>query len=99
MAQKSDRQLYNEAAEKVKEIIISDDFRGAKELADLIDKLIRKKNFQQTNPELYNNYQKLIYRLSWVALPLLKKEEVFSLFNDLDCLFCLDEWCLWSNCR
>ena len=82
MVKKSDEQLYKEIVEEVKKIIIFDEFSGVNELISHLDKLVKKKNYTQNNPRLYNEYRKLITKLDWVALPLLRKEEIFGLFND-----------------
>jgi hypothetical protein len=78
---KSDKQLYREITEEVKRIVTFDEFSVANNLVSDIEELVKTKNYIKNNAELYNKYRQIIIQLKWIALPLLKKEEILGLFS------------------
>lgn len=78
---KTIEEQLKEYINSAKEAMISNDVPAARRLASAISEYVKQKGFKRTDQELFARYSAIIAKLKWVALPLLKKEEVFSLFD------------------
>lgn len=78
----SDSELYQQILGKSNEIIWADDANEAQKGIDAIKKLVAAKKYQEMNPELSKNFQNIVEKLKWIALPLLKKEEVLDMVEN-----------------
>lgn len=75
-------QVYNEIKDAANAIIIEDNDREAYDAIKAIVEYQSVMKLRESDSELFNNFQKLITTLKWVALPLLKKEEIDDLFRE-----------------
>jgi hypothetical protein len=75
-------QVYNEIKDAVNAILIEDNDREAYDAIKAIVEYQAEMKLRESDSELFNNFQKLITTLKWVALPLLKKEEIDDLFRE-----------------
>lgn len=90
---KSENQVYNEILGSVKNIIIADDDKEALDSLRAIIEYQKHLKLKENNPDIFEKFQKLITILKWIALPLLKKEEVIDLFNEsLESSFKIEEY-------
>ena len=72
-------QLEKEA----EDIILFNNFALARNfLQKISDFLVKNRNFQQSQPEIYQKYQNLIAKVSWIALNTLRENEIVNLFEN-----------------
>lgn len=64
------------------EVILSDDAPLARRLTQALYDYVKKKGFKRSNQEFFIRYSDIITKLKWIALPLLKKEELLTLFDN-----------------
>lgn len=77
-----DLKLKNKISDISKNIIIFDEESEAKDLIKTIEILIKERNYQNSNKELYVYYQEIIVKLRWVAFAISGDEEIINLFKN-----------------
>lgn len=91
---------YQSLIEKVGEIIKFDLEEEAYNLVRLLEKDLSESKLKLENSELFFQYNNLILRLKWIALPLLTDKEVVDLFGkNLIEAWLLPGYNLWDKLR
>jgi hypothetical protein len=91
---------YKKIASDVQDIIISDDQDRAFESIGILKEYLKRQGAEKTNPELFIAYNNLITELKWVALPMLKEDDVIDLFSkDIAATFQMEDFDLWMKLK
>lgn len=93
---------YLEKIKMMAEDIASENrFREAYDLNRELEKAIGEmKNLKEGNYDLYVEYKKIIYKLKWLGLPIMKEEEVIDMFqHHFTQIFKIDGYDIWSKLR
>ncbi|KKQ60081.1 MAG: hypothetical protein US81_C0030G0004 [Parcubacteria group bacterium GW2011_GWE2_38_18] len=86
---------------KTDRIIVNDSFNEAYELSkELTDSINNLKSFREKNYDLYLEYKKIIIKLRWIGLNVMKDEDVVGLFkNSFVNIFEISEFNVWEKLK
>lgn len=96
-----DESFFTQVKEQAEEYITFDMFREAFSLSKALEKALNKNIYIKDNASnLYNEYWKMIIRLKWVGLPIMREEEIINLFqNNFTKIFGIEGYNVWEKLK
>lgn len=77
-----DKTFLDKYKKHVENVLFTNNIASAKDISDILLALLgQTPNFNEKNPELFKEYQSILIRARWIALPLLREPDVLEMFE------------------